>query len=801
MTRPGKTPVDSAPPNPIQSTLLKGSLNLSEENDSLESSLPSIFIRKWRLIQFLLLGSVLFAVPNRLHLFNTIPGYDKVSALFGIIPTLLMATAGWLLLREVVTSRRLMMWFVAAISLALAANLLNLVEKVPAWRKFPVVGDEGFLHEIVETFTELSAYFIFFLAFAKSVLTLRAVTGLTQTQSAVLQKEMKLRGELQDGLITERNDARWLAEKLADLNEIAMVLSESTSVYDLCHRAVVVGRCRLGFDRLGIWLLGEVPGHLYGTYGVDETGMTRDERHCVIPFPEHFPAEMEILRSKGPLIRSGRGPLWNDRGVIVGEGDHAVAALWDGNSVVGELAADTLFTGGGFSPASLQLLCVYANVVGHLLAQKRLEESLRHAQQIEERLHVLLSSLHQVTLELAMTETVDDLCRESVRVGKARLGFTRVEIRLNKERFETFSGSYCASENGHIHDISDSTWNTASLDPVCLAATTGARRPISACPLEGPHSDRIVQRQGRYWRNAVPLGAMGRGYGLLIMDHFLPNEALSIADLEIAFLFGEALSHLLHGRFQEEQRRKWADQLAQTQRLESLGTLAGGIAHDFNNILGAMIGFTEMAIAEVPPGSNVREMQEQVLRAGFRAKELVRQILTFSRRTVIGSSEPILPHLIIKEALNLVRASVPSTIRIHTDIQRDCGYVLAEPTHIHQIVMNLCTNAYQAMRDKGDLLEVSLVPVNLPDPSPDLGIPSGEYIRLLVRDNGTGMDYETLQHAFEPFFTTKPAGEGTGLGLSTVQGIASSSGRGASDQQRQRRRNHCRGIPSEMPSP
>jgi len=381
-----------------------------------------------------------------------------------------------------------------------------------------------------------------------------------------------------------------------------------------------------------------------------------------------------------------------------------------------------------------------------------------------------------VTLELATLETVDDLCRESVRVGKARLGFSRVEIRLTREGSDHLIGTYCTSEDSQIQKVSNTSWDLSSLDPVSAAALSGGRRPVSACLLGDSSSDAPSPGQSWIWRNAVPLGAMEKNSGLLIMDHFIPNEALSIADLEVAFLFGESLSHLLHGRLQEEQRRKWADQMAQTQRLESLGTLAGGIAHDFNNILGAMIGFTEMAIADTPPDSSVRDMQEQILRAGFRAKELVRQILTFSRRKAISSSEPILPHLIVKEALNLVRASVPSTIRIQTDIQRDCGYVLAEPTHLHQIVMNLCTNAYQAMRDKGNFLEVILGTVDLPEPSPDLGLPPGQYIRLLVRDNGIGMDYETLQRAIEPFFTTKPAGEGTGLGLSTVQGIASSLG-------------------------
>lgn len=742
-----------------------------KERTSMADKPTTSFKVKWMIVKGLLLVAVVLALPPRLGLISDATGFSLLSAFFYSTPSLLLALAAWIVLKELATSPGVMKWFVVAISLAITANVLNSLKKMPALIGLPLIGFEGAYHGLFITVIELTAYLVFFFAFAKAVLTLREMTDLAERRSAKLQEEAQLRAELQDGLISERNDAKWLAEKLGSLNEATMILSEATGVYDLCRRAVVIGRCQLGFDRLGIWLLGDKPGYLYGTYGVDENGMIRDERNSVLTYPDHMPSEVELLRSGKPLIRTALSPLRNNRGEVVGEGDHAVAALWDGDSVVGEITSDTLFSQSSFTRATLQLLGVYANVIGHLLTQKRLEESLTQARDDEERLHTLLSALHQITLELARSASVDDLCRESVQMGKLRLGFSRIEIRLGRGSSDILQGTYRSSEDGTPTDISEITWDSSSLDPVCAAAMSGEKQPISACLLENSS-----QTQGLIWRHAIPLVEMERSNGLLVIDHLVPDKTLSMANQEIALLFGEALAQLVSGRIQEEQRKQWTDQLAQSQRLESLGILVGGIAHDFNNILGAMIGFTEMASEETPPDSEIKEMQEQVLRAGFRAKELIRQILTFSRRTAIGSSEPILPHLIVKEALNLLRASVPSTIRIQSDIKRDCGYVLAEPTHIHQIVMNLCTNAYQAMREKGDLLEVSLYPVELSEPSPDLSLQPGKYIRFQVRDNGIGMDYETLQRANEPFFTTKPLGEGTGLGLSNVQGIASSLG-------------------------
>ncbi|MBF0510439.1 MAG: PAS domain S-box protein, partial [Deltaproteobacteria bacterium] len=215
--------------------------------------------------------------------------------------------------------------------------------------------------------------------------------------------------------------------------------------------------------------------------------------------------------------------------------------------------------------------------------------------------------------------------------------------------------------------------------------------------------------------------------------------------------------------------------LRQAQKMEAVGVLAGGIAHDFNNILAAIIGFTEMAAVEAPEGGRLRHRLERVLQASHRAKELVKQILTFSRQTE-QEKKPVRLSSIVSEALKLLRASIPSTIEIHQDIQDETGVILADPTQIHQILMNLCTNSGYAMRDKGGTLRITLSNLFLDNPLmlQQLDLTPGCYIRLTVGDTGHGMDQETQERIFEPFFTTKPKGQGTGMGLAVVHGLVKS---------------------------
>ncbi len=222
----------------------------------------------------------------------------------------------------------------------------------------------------------------------------------------------------------------------------------------------------------------------------------------------------------------------------------------------------------------------------------------------------------------------------------------------------------------------------------------------------------------------------------------------------------------------EEENEVLQGQLRQAQKMEAIGTLAGGIAHDFNNILAAIIGYVEMAQMEVSENPTAKHHLEQVLKAGYRAKDLVRHILAFSRQAE-QERKPIQIHLIVKEAMKLLRASLPTTIEIRTKIAPGATTVLADPTQVHQVLMNLCTNAHHAMMVTGGTLAVELETVNLT--SSDISgygdIKSGKYIRLKIQDTGAGMKREILDRIFDPYFTTKQKGVGTGLGLAMVYSI------------------------------
>lgn len=255
------------------------------------------------------------------------------------------------------------------------------------------------------------------------------------------------------------------------------------------------------------------------------------------------------------------------------------------------------------------------------------------------------------------------------------------------------------------------------------------------------------------------------------------DDRVTRCNIELIELGGQpcilnAIEDITEQRRAQQAKAMLEIQLREAQKLEALGQLAGGIAHDFNNILSSTLAYAELASLEAEWPAQVREHLEQVVKATHRATDLVRQILTFSRRQK-QERRLIRLHAPVGEALKLLRSSLPKTIEISAALEPDAPVVLADSSQVHQVVMNLCTNAAHAMRAHGGKLTVRLEAVRLAESSgPEtLGLRASNYARLTVADTGSGMASDTLQRVFEPFFTTKEPGEGTGLGLAVVHGI------------------------------
>jgi two-component system, cell cycle sensor histidine kinase and response regulator CckA len=275
------------------------------------------------------------------------------------------------------------------------------------------------------------------------------------------------------------------------------------------------------------------------------------------------------------------------------------------------------------------------------------------------------------------------------------------------------------------------------------------RDDLSQCPVE-----RCLQEQ----------------HGCTLEVNHPPEQCYLMSASPIFIENGKIGGVVLVGKNITEQKQL-ESQLLQSQKMEAIGAMAGGIAHDFNNILTAILGFSQVALRMSEPDSGVHKAVEGIYTAGLRARDVVKQILAFSRKTPMAK-QPIPIQPIIKEAMNLLRATLPSTISIRQDIELDCGLTLANPVQIHQVLMNLCTNAGHAMTKNGGELFVSLRPTVLSgQQSAKMQLPAGRYLLLTIRDTGAGMAPDVLSRIFEPFFTTKGMGTGTGMGLSVVHGI------------------------------
>ncbi len=249
------------------------------------------------------------------------------------------------------------------------------------------------------------------------------------------------------------------------------------------------------------------------------------------------------------------------------------------------------------------------------------------------------------------------------------------------------------------------------------------------------------------------------------------NYVPEITDKGIVNGFYALIIDLTEKKQAQEEKARLKDRLRQAQKMEAIGTLSGGIAHDFNNILSGIFGYSQLADAYINDPERAKEYIDKILEGAKRASSLIQQILTFSRQTRYRR-QPLNLFIVLREALQLIRSTIPSNITIREAFNTQ-AMILADSTQIHQVIMNLCTNAYHAMGDDGGVLTVGLDEVDLSgnDIALDTAFNSGRYLRLEVTDTGPGIDPDILEKIFDPYYTTKTMGKGTGLGLAVVNGI------------------------------
>jgi len=414
----------------------------------------------------------------------------------------------------------------------------------------------------------------------------------------------------------------------------------------------------------------------------------------------------------------------------------------------------------------------FIGYIGHCLDITERKQAEDEIQRNESRLRRLVDILQHPAETIQ--ELLDYVLEQAIQLTGSKIGYIyhyheeRQELTLNSWSREVLPACAVANPQACYHLTQTGIWGEA----------VRQRRPLVINDFSATHPLKKGYPKGHVPLQRFVTIPIFKGERIVSVVG-LANKETDYEETDILqiTLLMDAVWKMTDSMRAEEETLKLEAQLLQAQKMEAIGTLAGGIAHDFNNVLGAILGFTEIACDAIPPESIAHEYLAKVLEASHRASNLVKQILVFSRQ---ANSEQVAlqPALIIREAIKLLRPSLPTTITIKQQIAPDTKAILADPTQVHQILMNLCTNAFHAMEQTGGTLTITLKNVELTpqDLQNQLGVQPGSFALLSVADSGTGIPFTIREKIFDPYFTTKEVGKGTGMGLAIVHGIVKKYG-------------------------
>ncbi|MCP4112672.1 MAG: response regulator [Desulfobacteraceae bacterium] len=410
--------------------------------------------------------------------------------------------------------------------------------------------------------------------------------------------------------------------------------------------------------------------------------------------------------------------------------------------------------------------------VGAVIIIRDLTERILYEKEIS-KLNRVLRGIRNINQLITKIETEDELLKGSCEILTEDIGYILSWIGLIEE--ESFYAKAIAGiEPETAVRILGKNLDCARTCPVLKTK----KMKLIKCSDEPGTCLKTELDIGVRYVCCLPLKVENDVIGVLhicsVEESVFLGEELELLE-EVAGDISFAIKMLRDKQQTEQEKERLHAQLRHSQKMESLGVLAGGIAHDFNNILYPIIGYIELIADELPEDSPIRENLNEVYKASHRGKELIQQIQAFGRKDDT-ERYPMRIYPIVKEALQFMRSSLPSTIKIHSRINKDFRYVTADHTQIYQVVMNLCVNASHAMEGRTGEVEVSLSEIRIDSNGmlPEPGMKTGQYLKLTVSDTGCGMDSTVRERIFEPYYTTKPEGKGTGMGLAVVYGIIKS---------------------------